>query len=401
MKRWILAAIVLGAASGCDQTTFSEEKINTQKRWFGTRARVLYRIAEDRFSQGDLDAAEKAACQAITLQEDFLDAGMLLARVDIERGRYAAAVQRLSTLETSEPNRSDVAYLLGVALEKGRHLERALASYRRAHSLDESNMDAVRATAEVLVAMGQTRRAQLCIDSYLPKAGEDAALYELAGRLAMMGKEYAQAVRHYARARDADPKNRRYMEALASAQYAAGQYGQVIDTLTEFLDKRDDRAPAVGASVYMMLGDSFLAESQSSQAFEAYFTATERVPEQPAAWSALARSALAMKDPSRAILAARRALRLDKDRLDATLVLGYALLRQGRADQAVETLTRAAQKHPNKAVLHVLLGRAHQARGQHGLARRCYHAALEIEPKNVLARELLDAVGNQQISRAE
>ncbi|HUT02056.1 MAG TPA: tetratricopeptide repeat protein [Phycisphaerae bacterium] len=399
MKRWILAAIVLGAASGCQQQKgFPDQKVEAQKRWFGTRARVLYQIAENRFSNGQVDGAAESVRQALLLKPDYRDAQFLLARVDIERGRYASAVRRLKDIEKDDPNSSKVAYLLGVAQEKGREFPEALANYRRAYALDESNMSAVKAAAEVLVSMGETRRAQLHVDSYLPKAGEDPGLYELAGRLAMISKEYDRAVAHYLRARDLDPKNLRYLEALAGAEYAAGKYSHVLDTLTELLDRPGYRG---GSWVYTMLGDAYLAQGEPHRAFDAYFTASERTPKEPAAWTALARSALAMNDPSRAILAARRALRLAAGQLDATLILGYALLRGGQVDEAMGTLADAARKHPRSPMVHCLLGRAHAAKGNHAEAIRRYTLALKLDPKNAVARELLIASDTKQISKTD
>jgi len=398
MKRWIAAAIVLGAASGCDQGTFPEKKVEAQKRWFNTRARVLCRIAENRLSNGRLDAAAEAASQAVTLQPDYRDPKILLARVDIQQGRHAAAIERLKAIQKDEPPSSELAYLFGVAYEKSRKLDDALAEYRRAYALDESNLPAIKAAAEVLVAMGEVRRAQIHVDSYLPKAGEDPGMYELAGRLAMMCGEHDRAVTHYQRARDLDPDNLRYMEAVARAQHSAGQHAEVADTLEELLHRKDYSA---GAWVHMMLGDSYLARGEPHRAFEAYFTASERAPQEPAVWSALARSALAMNDMSRAILAARRALRLEAGQLDATLLLGYALLREKQVDQAIQILTQATGRHPRSPMLRCLLGRAHAAGGNNAEAIRCYTAALRLDPANALARELLSAAGAEQISKAD
>jgi predicted Zn-dependent protease len=398
MKKWIAAALVLGAASGCDQGTFSEKKVEAEKRWFNTRARVLYRIAENRLSNGRLDAAAEAARQAVTLQPEYRAPKVLLARVEIQQGHHAAAIQRLKALEKVEPPSSELAYLLGVAYEKGRKLDNALAEYRRAQGLDEENLAAIKAAAEVLVAMGEVRHAQLHIDSYLPKAGEDPGMYELAGRLAMMSAEHDRAVSHYQRARELDPGNLRYMEALARAQHSAGRYAEAGDTLEELLHRKG-YSPCTW--VHMMLGDSYLARDEPHRAFNAYFTASERAPEEPAVWSALARSALAMNDTARAILAARRALHLEPDQLEATLLLGYALLREKRVDQALQTLAKATERHPRSPMVRCLLGRAHAAGGNHAEAIRCYTAALRLDPSHPLARELLSAAGAQQISKAD
>ncbi len=398
IRRWILAAVLLGAASGCEQATFPERREEAQERWLLARARVLYRVADNRLAAGELDAAAKAAGQALALQPDYLDAKLLLCRVLIEQGRYAPAANELKQTMAAEPQDARVPYLLGVAQEKIGQLEDALASFRRAHAMDESNLAAVKAAAEVLVALGQTRRAQLYIESFLPKAGEDAGVYELAGRLAVMGQEYDKAAEHYERARDLDYKNLRYIEALGQAQYAAGRHGVAADTLGELVGREGYDTPVW---VYMMLADCRLAQGRAQQAFEAYYTASEQEPDEPQVWLGLARSALAMGDRSRAILAARKALQVQAHYPDAYLLLGYALLRDGQSDQALKTLTRAAAAHPRNGTIRCLLGRAHAAEGNRAEAIRCYTRALELDPDNALARELLDAAGKMALSRAD
>lgn len=398
LTRWLLAAAVLALAAGCDNRSFSEKKAEVQDRWLQARARVLCRVAENRLTAGELDAAADAARQALVLQASSHDAKLVLARVCIEQGRYAVAIDGLKKAIEARPHWPQAVYLLGVAQEKRGKLTEALASYRRAYALDESDLAPVKAAAEVLVAMGEARRAQLQIDSYLPKADEDPGMYELAGRLAMMNQEYDRAVEHYQQARDLDHKNLRYAEALGRAQYAAGRFEETLETLGELLD-REGYKPLT--AVHMMIGDAYLATDKPSQAFNAYFSATEQAPRTPAVWTAVARAALAMKDNPRAVLAARKALQLSVGELEAGLLLGYALLRDGQADEAVRTLTLTIAGHPESPMAHCLLGRARAAAGDRAEAVRCYNRALQLDPGHRVARELLAAAGGERLSRID
>ena len=52
-------------------------------------------------------------------------------------------------------------------------------------------------------------------------------------------------------------------------------------------------------------------------------------------------------------------------------------------------LTAAIDRHGDNATLNCLLGRAHTAAGNVGLAQECYTAALQTEPDNQLAKKLL------------
>jgi tetratricopeptide (TPR) repeat protein len=397
MKRWIIAAIILAATGGCEQSTFPEQKVEAQSRWMLARAKILYRVAENRLRGGQVAPAEEAIRQALALQSDYHDARVLLARIEIETGRYGAALADLQQVAEDRPKSAQVAYLMGVAEEKRGRLPEALAHYRRAHAMDEKNLAAVKAAAEVLVATGEVRRAQLYVESYLPKAPEDPGMHELAGQIAMMRRDWARAAEHYRHARERDHKNLRYQEALGRALYAAGQHGHALDTLSELVQHKDYKPPTW---LHMMLGDCYLALNQPYQAFDAYFTAGEQMPREPAVWVGMAKSALAMRDETRAILSARKALQLRPGQLDAVLLLGYGLLRDGQAGEAVKTLARAARAHPDNAVVHCVLGQAHAAAGNHAEAVRCFTVALRLDPANQVARELLDASANEKLSRA-
>jgi tetratricopeptide (TPR) repeat protein len=398
MKRIALAFLVIAVASGCQQAPFNTQKGEAQQRWFETRSKVLYRLAEDRFRAGQLDAASQSVHQALALEPACLESNILLAKIDIERGQYAVAAEGLTKLLAAHPQSSEAAYLLGVAQEKAHKLREALASYRRAYALDEANLSAVKAAGEILVAMGEVRQAQLYVESFLPKAGEDAGMYELAGRLAMMGHEYDKAVESCQRARDLDGRNLRYMEALARAQFAATRYADAAESLADVIAHQPDKS---SSWAHLMLGDAQMGLGKARQAFEAYFTAAERAPDDPGAWVCLAHSALAIQDAPRAILAARKALTIEPQHVQATIVLGYALLRDNQPAEALKTLSRAAEAHADNGTIQCLLGRAYAANGQPAQALRCYSQAVKMDPSSRLARELLAAAGGVQVSKAD
>ncbi len=389
MNKWILAGIVVLIASGCQEgTKFSKQQDDAQKRWSTARASVVLRIAENRLASGALDDAHKAAEQALQLEPDSQEAKMVMARVLIEQGKFTEAAEILSRLCTANPLDAKSAYYLGVAQEKSGHLEEALDTYRRAYGLDESDLSPIKASAEVLVALGRQRAALLQIESYLPKAPEDAAMYELAGRLALMGKEYDKAVEYLQRLRDMDFKNVRYCELLARAQLGAGRNAQLVDNLTELLGRKNYEAPTW---VYLVLGDAYLAQGQGRNAFNSYFTASEHEPGQVEVWLSLARAALAMGDSSRAVGSAQRALMLAARDVNAQLLLGCALLKDSQPARAALVLADAAVDHPDNSTVQCLLGRAHTALGQRDMAAKCYAKALRMDPGSMLARQLIES----------
>ncbi len=382
----LLTAILL---AGCNAPTVAQAKRDAKQRWTDARAAVLYGVGVQHLEAGQLDYARNKAMEALALQEDYLEARVLLGKVYIEQGYYDLAHRELETALTLVPESRDVLYLLAVAQEKGGQLEEALKTYRRTHALDPSQTAPIVAAAEVLVELGRAREAQLYLDSYLPLAGSDPSMYELSGRLAIMQGDPVQGARHFQRAVDLDPQNGRYIEALGRAQFHAGQHEAALDTLRELQRLRVPEG--VPAWAYIMMGDCQMALRRPADARDAYQQARDLDPQQAGPWSSLAKAAVAMGDLPRAILSARRALELDAASTDALLVLGYALVRDGQVDEALAVLQAATRIHPESGTLHCLLGQAHALRGDPDAAAKCYSAAVRAEPANAVARELLAA----------
>ena len=393
MRRMTVATLLL-AMAGCNMLpSVGDSKEESYQRWYRTRAKVICRVGSDLLKSGQLDRARNKGEEALSLDAECLDARLLLGKIHIEQGQYAAAATELRMVIAQRPGSAQPVYLLGVALERDRRLDEALTCYRKALALDPQKLSAAVAACEVLVAQGKTDQAAEQIQRYVPDAGQKVEVFEAAGRLAMMQEMYPKATEYFEQACDLDPKNVQYRLMLARAQSLCGRHEGVGENLKAVLASKDYTAPAW---VYSMLGDSCMALGKAGEAREAYFTASDRAPERPAVWVNLGKVSLAMGDADRAILAARRALSLAPGDLDATLVLGYAQIRSRRSNEAVAFLTAASRTHPKSAMIQCLLGRAYASTGRNADAKRCYALAACLEPKNKLAETLLAGNDNRK-----
>jgi predicted Zn-dependent protease len=388
MKRWIVLVIWAACfAAGCGEKPVKEAKVEAYDRWNMTRAKVLVSLGEKQLKVGELKKARKTATEALQLRDDYTDARILLSKVLIEQGHYSHAISQLEICEKQDPERPSCPYLLGVAQERHGLLDKALESYLRAQQLDPQSYHPVVAAGEAMVLLGQVKRAQEHVDTFLAKTLEDdASLYELAGRIAMMRGEDARAGRHFRSACDMAPENPHYREMLGKSQMAAGSYHEAAETFHR-LTKMEEYEPP--AWVYSMLGQCHMALNNPNRARTAFSHASRSNSHSPEVWCDLARAELACGENRRAVLSAREALRRDQKHLDASLLLGYSLLRSKETKDAVTELSRAAMQHPRSSMVHCLLGKAHAAAGQIDKAKGCYAEALRLDPENTAARELL------------
>lgn len=397
MKRYAIIPLVLAALVGCENKSGEELRLEAHRRWRVTRAGVLCGIAEEHLKVGQLEAAVAKAEQAVELDEDSSKAQLLLGRAHIEMGNYGAAVTSLNGLLAREPKLAAAFFFLGVAQEKSSHPADALESYRAAFQLDQSSLAPVVAIAEVLVSLGRIREAQLHIESYLPRADNTPAMFEVAGRLATMGGEPDRAVGYYQQASDLDPKNVRYREMLAKAHFSAGQYSEAL-TILQALTRRE--GVTCPAWMYTLLGDCYLEARRPLRACEAFWKASELSPDDAGCWANLAKAYLLVGDVKRAVAAGEHALGLQHDHTEAAMVLGYARLQSGQGAKVVELLKRAAAAHPENGTLRCLLGQVYAAAGNRAAAARCYAEVLRREPDNELARRLLSMPDGKERSQA-
>jgi tetratricopeptide (TPR) repeat protein len=396
MKRYLLILTgFLVLAGGCNQPTLKESKSEAYGKWSVSRAKVMHSLARDHLLGGHVDKACANAEEGLGLDPENKDLQYLLARIYIEKGFYARSIHILQGLieqeqQDSQTKRSDLLadayYLLGVAQEKEGLLDDALASYNRSAQLDRSTVAPLLAATEVMITKGQVPQARDFLACRMNRYSPNPAAAELAGRLAMMQKEFRQAAGHLQLACDLDSNNMRYPELLASAQYAAGEYSQAGETLGKLLRRKNYKGPAW---VYTLMGDCMMARRRYEPAEKAYQKACQIRPEDPNGWARLAKAALAQNRLTKAIRSAYQARDLDADHLDAAILLGYSLMRIEKPENAVDVLLDAAKVHPNDEIVLCLLGRAYSRMGQDEMARKFYDAAKRVQPDSQLLEGLL------------
>ncbi len=382
--------------AGCQQPTMQQTREDAAKQWALTRAKMSYGVADEHLKAGQLDKAKAKAQEALSLSPQLTAARVLLGKIYIEQGNYLTACRELDIAIKEKPAMPEPHYLLGVAYEKDGKFDDALKAYNDAFAADNCNPAPVVAMAEVYVHMGQVKEAQVCLESHMNLAGDDPAMYEVAGRVAMMQRDYAKAVKYYTQARDLEFKNPLYAESLAIAHFRNGNHAEaenLLKPLAESQDRKDQ------LWVHRMLGDCYLAMGRANLARDQFQVMTENAPNDAQGWTGLATAALRLGDAKRAVLASGKALALEPENLDAALIRAYALIRDGQNDAAVTALTSASTLHPDSTTLYCLLGKACVGSGDQAAAVRNLQTALRLDPKNAAAKGLMASITDKKSSK--
>lgn len=390
MQRTLILVLLVAATAGCESMMVDRQQM-ARDDWNTVRADSACERAAEHLAAGQLVQAQVKAHEAIELDEDYVPARIVIAKINIEQGHFQAAINHLEQALMMEPDNPEVVFLLAVGEERVGKLDRALDDYTRAYELDESNFSAVLAAAEVLVAMERVSDAAKYLAKHMGRADNDPGAYELAARLAMMQGQHDRAADYYQAAWELDQSNIDYEEAMGLAQAMAGRHAEAAATLSDRIARSD---PPAAPWVYATLGDSHLALGDRAEAIAAYRKLCELRPD-AVSWVSLAKAHLESGATAEVIQSATRALELEADNADALSLLGYALIETGQCERAITLLAPAAQTQPENTMLQCLLGQAYDALGEPNRARNCYSEAVRLEPENALAWALLRDVSTR------
>ncbi len=393
MKRVILAAMVIGLLCGCQHPLRlkNEGKTQAYERWSQARARVTTGVAEEHLKVEQLEKAEASAREALALHQDYVPARLVLAKVLLRQGNYAGAIEELRIVEVMKSNDPEVAYLVGTAQEKRGELQEALKAYQKARALDPSSDAYVAASVEVLVQMNQPARALELLEARLSRRDASAGLLGLAGEVASMMGLHKQAAGYFQACLDAAPDSPSAREGAAKSHFFAGNYAEALELLGTLRDQPEYREKA--SWVHLMIGDCHMTLNHPQKARDAYQEAAGIEPQAGRVWASLAKAALALGDVPGATRAARQAVSLGAEGVEASLVLAYGLRQQGDVRGAIELLDAADRKHPNNATVLCMLGRCYENIGRSDEAASCYLKVLRGDPNHALARRLLATTG--------
>ncbi|MCG8591671.1 MAG: tetratricopeptide repeat protein, partial [Proteobacteria bacterium] len=171
----------------------------------GGTPQMRFRQAELALDTGNLEEARRLASELTEpAYREFIE-----ARVELEEGRYQAALEGFESGLVRWPNNSPARYLAGQAAEQLGQYEKAMAHFREAIRSDETATDAALAAARLQFSLGNYNDAQLLAQRHInkrPYAGPDAHVIAARG-LAKLGRHEA-ALRAMVQLGEKDPESK-------------------------------------------------------------------------------------------------------------------------------------------------------------------------------------------------
>ena len=387
---WFVAVVL--TAAGCSSSSGPKkptEKELATERWKTARAAVMVNLAKDQYRNGQFEKARKTTDEALRLSQNNAQAHLVSARLLIEKGQLEGAEQSLAAARKLVPNDGEPYYLSGVVMQRWQKHEQAYEHYKTAAAKSPAELAYVLAEAEALVTLDRMADALALLQAKSDYFEHSGTIRDAVGQLLMQQGRHAEAARAFRQASVLSEDEAPIKERLGLALYKAGQHREATDVFAKLVQ---GEAYAKRADVFAMLGECQMAIGRPRDARTSFETATQLDAYSAAAWRGFGRAALDLNDYRRAELALTKAKRLEPDRSETHLLLGYLAVRQEKLDVALAAFVAANKLDPKDTVALCMVGYVLEKQKKPQAAAKWYARALQIRPGDAMARKLMAGV---------
>ncbi len=290
------------------------------------------RKPEDALARADL---------ALRLEPDNIQAHLLRGNALAGLTSFDDALKAIEEAIRLDPGRGTTFTHLGrVEFARGRRNE-AESAFKRAVELAPKSVDAHLALANFYWAVGNAKETEAVLVAALA----------------------------------VEPDNGQANRAMAAFTIAAGRYRDAEQYLVRIADGSDDVAADFALADYYIVSGRAKEAVKHLESLGAQQLKAREVEER------LARAHAAAGDFQKAQTLVADVLAKNSSSLDAQLLKGQLLLREGRSDDALAVIKSAAAANPGSAEAQFDLGRLYQARGDTAAAEAAFQEVLRINPR--------------------
>lgn len=372
-------------------------------------AQLNYLMGVAYLQSQDLNSARTRLRQALNSDPNMVDAGVVLAEMDIRSGSFQTAAESLEKLFQKRQKTEPVYLLLGSAYMGMKQPGKASALFRELLETKPGDGRATFLLGTALQAEGKKGEARKlleeaarlspdAVDAFVELIGMDvqeknynaaierinerlekapsARIYEVLGRVRTYQKEYAAAEAAYLKAVEMDPKSTRPYVALAQVYAMTGAYDQALAKTDEAirLNSKNIGALMLSGMLCHQKGDIKKAQQAYEQllAIEPNFI--------PAVNNLAYLLSESLGDNEKALKLATKARELAPEDPSVGDTLGWILYKKGNPEWALSYIQESAAKLPENAEVQYHLGMVNIKLGNSEAAKESLGKALKLNP---------------------
>jgi Tfp pilus assembly protein PilF len=405
-----LSAAVLAASLALGFTTGCSRDPNKQK--------LKYLESGKRYAdEGKLKEATIQFSNALKVDRNFADAHYELAKVYIKQGSMLPGYAELLRTVDLAPNNVKARIDLGNLQLAGNAPDKATEQARAILALDSNNADAYALLSNIAARKGDVAESTRQIEKALSIDPKRAAFHTAYGLLQSTNPANAgQAEEQMRQAVQLDNKNVASHIVLAVMLQRKGDLAGALQEMNAAVvaDPKNVIARSSLADLYLRQNNAAKAEETLRKAAEdlpedstaadllaTYYIRTNQLDRGAASYSDLvskypksaplklsyARILILKKDLPKAKEVGQELAKSDSGIPEVAVLNGMMMLNDGKANEAFDTLQKAAKASPDNVQVKIWLGRAARAKGDIPAAQQAFRDATRLAPKNTEAQE--------------
>ncbi|MCK4659094.1 MAG: tetratricopeptide repeat protein [Phycisphaerae bacterium] len=367
-----------------------------EQNWNHVRAKIKYRLANQQFQRGQIEAAIDTVNEAIATDDSSAEQFLLLAHCYIEQGKIASARKTVDQARRCAPHTPEVEYTCGLIAEHTGQLESALEHYHLARAHDENTMDYLVAEAECLAELGHPEEAAELISENVNRFDSDGTLEMLLAQIALLIGDTEAAIPNLRLAMERSGCGTTFsekpggcdvlIEELGRLLSESGQYAETVSLLRPYVQSRADTP----SSVVTALCTAYLSTNRVGEAKQLLRDELRHRPGNTRCMMLLVQASVMTGDWMTARRYAEQLERLTPGDVQAHLLHGFICWKQNELPAAEESFRRALSIDPADTLAHCLIGQVLEETGRRVTAGEHYRRALQIDPRCVWAKRLLE-----------
>lgn len=263
---------------------------------------------------------------------------------------------------------------LGVSLSKQAKYREAIDAYRRAIAIESRLPGIYLDLGLAYFKLGDFRNAR---DAFAQqdRTASDARVTTLLAMSDFGLGEYRSAANRLKPLYDAQPGNAELGYLLAKCYVWSGQQTEAMALFHSLLERDPNAAP-----VHMLMGEALDADLRTDEATAEFEAAAKAAPSQPDVHFGLGYLYWKQRRYDDAGREFREEITHNADNAQSLAYLGDVLMRQGRKQEAIETLKKATALRADLHVAHMDLGILYCDEKQYDLAIAQFRAAARDDP---------------------
>jgi len=338
---------------------------------------LRFTLADLLIEEGNFD---RALIIAESLEEPSYRA-MIRGAVLLQQGDAAAALELLDSGLRLYPNNAGARYLAGQAALATGDIERAMAEFREAIRVSETETDAALRLAEFYFREGEYLNAIRFADRQIAKRPYvDPAAHIISARSSLIIGKYKQAEGTLSNLRLSAPAQPvSYLEFAELKRITEGPEA----ALEILLQANFDLTAPANSAMLRAVAQGYLSLGKGAKALARVDEALAAHPDWPDFHDLRGRVLLSLERQAEAEAAFSQALELDPKFSPSLEARGSQALWRGELADALKYFEQAAQAEPSNAQYAYLQAQIHYVQSAHERAESLFRRALELDPGHV------------------